>query len=424
MSESHEFAWHGHDQHGHPQRGVHHAEHKALAHLHLHRQGIRVASLRSISDKKPSPAQRNEHSSRPRPTSSQKGWLGLKPARSRKSDIVVFYQQLATLLRAGLPILQALTLTADSLPAGALPDIVRQLAASIEEGQSLADAMAAWPNAFDSLSVNLIRTGESAGLLDTTVQRVADAGTRAARLRSQVRSAMTYPIAVLVTAVLVCGLLLTQLVPQFNSTFENLGADLPSLTQRVVSLSEWSLQYGAFFLLITATAGFIAARLWRHQPRLQRISDRVWLTLPILGPIVRAACLARMFQTLATTLAAGLPLLEALHAAAGVSDNHTYHRAALALADQIQQGQRLGAAVRLNPLFPVMMAQLIDTGEESGTLDTMLAECAEICERQVEQSVGTLTRLMEPAIMALLGILTGTLMLAMYLPIFQLGAAL
>lgn len=407
MSENREFFWRGHDRQGHPQRGVLRAEHRALAHLQLHRQGIRVASLYS-----------------PRPTSGPKGRSRLATRRSKKSDVVVFYQQLATLLHAGLPILQALTLTADSLPSGELPTIVRQLATAIEEGQSLADAMTAWPSTFDSLSVNLIRTGEAAGMLDTTVQRVADAGTRAAHLRSQVRSAMTYPIAVLITAVVVCGLLLTQLVPQFSSTFENLGAELPSLTRNVVNLSEWSLQYGAFFLLVTAAAGFIAARLWRHQPVLRRLSDRVLLTLPILGPIVRGACLARMFQTLATTLAAGLPLLEALKASADVSDNHAYQRAALSLADQIQQGQRLGAAVRLDPLFPVMMAQLIDTGEESGTLDTMLAKCAEICERQVEQSVETLTRLMEPAIMAVLGVLTGTLMLAMYLPIFQLGAAL
>src|SRR5690554_3886133 len=422
MSESREFIWQGHDQQGHPKRGVLRAEHRAWAHLQLHRQGIRVASLRSAPDKRTCTlAPRAEQAQHPRPRSRQKG---LRTLRSKKSDTVVFYQQLATLLHAGLPILQALTLTADSLPSGELPTIVRQLAAAIEEGQSLADAMTAWPNTFDSLSVNLIRTGESAGMLDATVQRVADTGTRAAHLRSQVRSAMTYPIAVLVTAVLVCGLLLTQLVPQFSSTFENLGAELPSLTQGVVNLSDWSLQYGAYLLLVTAAAGFVAARLWRHQPSLRRMSDRVLLTLPILGPIVRGACLARMFQTLATTLAAGLPLLEALKASADVSDNHAYHQAAISLADQIEQGQRLGAAVRLSPLFPVMMAQLIDTGEESGTLDTMLAKCAEICERQVEQSVGTLTRLMEPAIMAVLGVLTGTLMLAMYLPIFQLGAAL
>ena len=425
MSHINEFLWHGHDRQGHPQSGMVRAKHPALARLELHRQGIRVANLKQQPHTSSfrTPADRKTDSGQSLPA-ERKRRLGITLSRSRKTDVVIFYQQLATLLRAGLPILRALTLTADSLPSGQLPTIARELAAAIEEGTSLADAMSAWPRTFDSLSVNLIRTGESAGMLDTAVQRVADAGSRAAQLRNQVRSAMTYPLAVLATAVLVCGLLLTQLVPQFSATFQNLGAELPTLTQSVVTLSQWTLEYGAVLLLGTVAVSFITVRLWRHQPALQHISDRTLLILPILAPIVRSACLARIFHTLAITLEAGIPLLDALRAAAGVADNHAYQHAVSSLADEIQQGQRLGAAVRLNPLFPVMMAQLIDTGEESGTLDTMLAKCADICERQVEQSVGTLTRLMEPAIMAVLGVLTGTLMLAMYLPIFQLGAVL
>jgi len=417
---------------GDAQYGTIQAAHPALAHLRLHREGIQVSRLRPARHPSPTAPIRAEagfdQGSRaaleqhPR-TRFIKGFR-TRRRRSKATGAIVFYQQLATLLGAGLPVLQALNLTADSLPPGELSNAVRQVSAAIEDGQSLADAMGRWPNIFDALSVNLIRVGEAAGMLDSTIQRVADSQSRAARLRSQVRSAMTYPIAVLATAVLVCGLLLTQLVPQFSTTFQNLGAELPPLTQAVVRLSDWVLQYGMLLLGSGIVIGLFTTRLGRRQPRLQQLSDRLLLMMPVLGPVIRTACMARMFQTLASTLAAGLPLLDALQAVAEVADNHVYRQASLRLAEQVNEGQRLGVAVRLSHLFPVMMVQLIETGDESGTLETMLVKCAEICEQQVEQSVTTLTRLLEPAIMAVLGLLTGTLMLAMYLPIFQLGAAL
>lgn len=419
MGDGYEFEWHGTDRLGQRQNGMVHATNSAMAHLTLHRQGIRDVRLR--------PARRAEAANHTLPAAPAQPTGTHPPPRGKPvqpSDILAFYQQLASLLGAGLPILQALNLTRDSLPRGRLSHTVEQIGHAIEDGKPLADALTHWPNIFDPLSVNLIRTGESAGMLDSTIARVADTRARAARLQRRVRSALTYPMAVLLTAVLVCGLLLTQLVPQFSTTFQNMGAELPALTLAVVNVSDWAVQYGLVVAGVLVAATTLLVWLSRKLTVLQRMRDRTLLRIPVVGNVIRLACLARIFQTLAATLAAGIPLLDALRSTARVAGSHVYERAMLTLASQVSEGQRLGTAVRLNPLFPVMMAQLVATGEESGTLDNMLAKCAEICEQQVEQSVDTLTRLLEPAIMTVLGLVTGTLMLAMYLPIFQLGAVL
>src|SRR5690554_4187082 len=287
MGDQTSFCWRGHDQRGYAASGMLQADTRASAVMHLHRLGIRIESLYQAGGPAPAPLRRRKSTTNSSPGDNAKPRRRFLSRTPGAATVVLFYQQLAPLLTAGLPILQALRLTADSLPAGQLVDVTREVANAVEEGRPLSDAMAQWPRLFDRLSISLIRSGETAGALDTAVHRVATTHERSIALRRKVRSAMIYPATVVATALLVCALLLTKLVPQFSVTFHNMGAELPSLTQAVVELSEWAVSHGAYWLLGVGLASMAALCLHRRYPSLRRLTDLAVTRIPVLGALAR-----------------------------------------------------------------------------------------------------------------------------------------
>ncbi len=402
MQTTTEFIWQGEDRHGKPAQGEIAAASPALAKALLRRRGIRPQRLRR---KPPS-------------------WFraGAKPATA--ADIALFTRQLATMVRSAIPLVQALNILAAGSDKAALRGVILRLREDVAGGLGLADALARHPRHFDTLYCSLIAAGESSGTLETMLDRLAGYREKSEKLKSRVRKALTYPAAVVAVACIVTVLLLTRVVPTFAETFAGLDAELPRFTRMVLRLSDLALVYwphGA-----TAAAAAVAGAIYapRHSPRLALLRQRLLLRLPLLGTLLRHAAVARFARTLATLLRAGLPMTDALESVAGATGNAVYANAARAIGEDVRNGQSLAAAIRRVNHFPAMLVQLVGIGEETGALDGMLDKCASFFEEDVEGRIDRLTALLEPFIMALLGLLVGGLMIAMYLPIFRLGAVL
>lgn len=342
--------------------------------------------------------------------------------RPKPADIALFTRQMATMLRAGVPLVQSFDIVADGFEKPKVAAIIRAVRAAVSGGSSFAAALRAHPRCFDALYCSLVHAGEQAGALETMLDRIATYQEKTQSLKARVRKALTYPAAVIIVALVVSGILLIEVVPQFQEIFSGFGADLPPFTLFVVGLSEalqdwWPLACGG---VIAVVAGFGAARrrsLWFRQ-----ISDRLALKLPLVGSIVEKSAVARYARTLATTFAAGVPLVEALNSVSGSTGNTVYQQAVARLRDSVSSGQPLYVSMRGAGVFPNMVVQMVAVGEEAGALDDMLAKSATYYEEQVDNAVDNLTSLMEPLIMSVLGILIGGLVIAMYLPIFQLGS--
>ncbi|MBI44329.1 type II secretion system F family protein [uncultured Marinobacter sp.] len=392
------YIWEGKDRKGNKTKGELTGANLALVKAQLRKQGIIPQKVR----KKPKPL-----------------FGGSK--KITPFDIAMLTRQLATMMKAGVPLVQSFDIVADGLENKGLQELVMSLRNDISSGTSFAGALRKHPKHFDELYCNLVDSGEKAGALEAMLDRVATYLEKTENLKKKVKKAMTYPLAVIVVAIIVTAILLVKVVPQFESLFQGFGADLPVFTQMVIHISEWLQSW--WFAVLLGIVGFIF--IFRESRRRSRafsdLVDKYMLKLPIVGEILDKSAVAKFGRVLSTTFAAGVPLVDALDSVAGATGNAVYRDAILNIKTDVASGTQLQASMRQQDVFPVMAVQLTAIGEESGNLDEMLGRVAEHYERVVDDMVDNLTALMEPMIMAVLGVLVGGLIIAMYLPIFQMG---
>ena len=346
-------------------------------------------------------------------------------AKITPADIAIFTRQLATMMKAGVPLVQSFEIVAGGVDNVAMKDLIRKISAEVSGGNSFAAAVRAQPREhFDDLFCNLVEAGEQSGALETMLDRLATYKEKTEALKAKIKSAMNYPIAVLVIAGIVTGILLVKVVPQFEVVFSGFGADLPAFTQMVVDASEFMQ---AWWLIILLMIGGLYALYKQMHKRSQAFRDgqeKLSLKIPVIGELIDKSCVARFTRTLSTTFAAGVPLVEALDSAAGAAGNVVYFDAIMQMKNEVSSGTQLADSMRAADLFPSMVVQMVAIGEESGALDSMLEKSASYYEEMVDTAVDGLTSLIEPFIMAFLGVVVGGMMVAMYLPIFQMGGAI
>jgi type IV pilus assembly protein PilC len=390
------FVWEGKDKRGKVVKGKSLAKDETALRAELRRQGVAPGRIRkqssSIGGGKPNPG-----------------------------DIAVFSRQLATMLSAGIPLVQSFDIVGTGHEKASMQRLILDIKGDVEGGISLHEALAKRPLYFDDLFVNLVEAGEQAGALESLLDKVATYKEKTEALKKKVKKALFYPTAVLVVAVIVTVILLVFVIPQFEDLFKDFGADLPVFTQMVIRLSEFVQSKGIFLALILGGAGYTFAYFYKRSRKLRQNMDRLQLRLPIIGPIMRKAAIARFARTLSTMFAAGVPLVEAMESVAGATGNIVYEDATLAMRDEVATGTRLQRAMENTNLFPNMVVQMIAVGEEAGALDEMSGKVAQFFEEEVDNAVDSMSSLLEPLIMAILGVLVGGLVIAMYLPIFNLG---
>ena len=393
-----QFLWEGKDKRGNKVRGKSLAANEATLRADLRRQGVAPTRVK---------------------TQSRAFGGGSKP---NAMDIAVFSRQLATMMSAGIPMVQAFEIVGNGHEKPSMQKLILDIKANIEGGSTLHESLAKFPLYFDDLFVNLVEAGEQAGALESLLDKIATYKEKTEALKKKIKKALMYPTAVLGVAVIVSTVLLIFVIPQFETLFKGFGADLPAFTQMVVSLSRW-VQHSGWIMLIVIIATVYAFLYFKKRSRnMRRFLDRALLKFPIIGPILVKAAIARFTRTLATMFTAGVPLVEAMGSVAGATGNIVYEEATLRIKDEVATGQRLQRAMENTGLFPNMVIQMIAVGEESGSLDTMAGKVAEFYEAEVDNAVDGMSALMEPVIMAILGVLVGGMVIAMYLPIFKLGS--
>ena len=339
-------------------------------------------------------------------------------------DIAIFSRQLATMLTAGIPLVQSFEIIGNGHDKPAMQKLVLAVKSDIEGGTSLHEALAKQPLYFDDLYVNLVEAGEQAGALESLLDKIATYKEKTEALKKKIKKALFYPAAVLVVAVIVTLILLIFVIPQFETLFKGFGADLPAFTQMVIGMSRFVQDQGWWMAIVTGGAIYAFLEAKKRSRALREAIDRLSLKLPIVGPILTKAAIARYARTLSTMFSAGVPLVEALQSVAGATGNIVYEQAVLRMKDEVATGQRLQRAMENTGLFPNMVVQMIAVGEESGSLDEMSGKVATFYEQDVDNAVDSMSSLLEPLIMAILGVLVGGLVIAMYLPIFKLGAVI
>ncbi len=337
-------------------------------------------------------------------------------------DIAIFSRQLATMMSAGVPLVQSFDIIGRGHDNPRMTQLLMSIKADIEGGSPLAEALGKHPLYFDDLFCNLVKAGEHAGVLETLLDKIATYKERTEAIKAKIKKALFYPTAVIVVAFIVTAILLIYVVPQFEKLFSNFGAALPAFTQMVIGMSRFMQDYwwAVFGGLILAIVAFIEAK--KRSRKFNIAFDKFMLKMPIIGVIVHKAAIARYARTLSTMFAAGVPLVEAMTSVAGATGNAVYSEAVLKMRDDISTGRQLNVAMQDSNLFPSMVTQMVAIGEESGSLDAMLAKVADFYEAEVDDAVDAMSSLLEPLIMAILGILVGGLVIAMYLPIFKLGS--
>lgn len=336
-------------------------------------------------------------------------------------DIAVVTRQIATMLGAGVPLVQSIDLIANGSDNKSLRALMQKISVKIQAGLPLSDTLREHPKYFDDLYCDLVKSGEQSGALDKIFDRIAIYKEKAEALKSKIKKAMFYPAAVMVVAGIVTSILLIFVVPQFAEIFGSFGAELPGFTLFVLGISELMQQYWWVVLGALIVAGYLTGKGYRNNLKFRTACDALLLKAPIFGMILNKAAVARYARTLSTTFAAGVPLIEALESAAGASGNEIYKKAILEVRDEVSSGNQMHFAMKQTDRFPEMVVQMVSIGEESGSLDSMLAKVANIYEQEVDDAVDGLTALLEPLIMAVLGVIIGGLIIAMYLPIFQMG---
>ncbi len=393
-----QFNWEGKDKRGNKVRGKALAASETALRADLRRQG--VAATRVKTQGKP---------------------LFGGP-KVEAEDIAVFSRQLATMMAAGIPMVQSFEIIGNGHEKPAMQKLVLDIKANIEGGSTLHESLAKYPLYFDNLFVNLVEAGEQAGALESLLDKIATYKEKTEALKKKIKKALFYPIAVLCVAVIVSLILLIFVIPQFESLFKGFGADLPAFTQMVVNLSRF-VQHQGWWCAILIGSGFYSFFYFLKRSRkMQLAMDRIMLKVPIIGPILVKSAIARFARTLSTMFAAGVPLVEAMGSVAGATGNIVYEEAVYRMKDEVATGQRLQRAMENTGLFPNMVNQMIAVGEESGALDTMSGKVAEFYEAEVDNAVDSMSSLLEPMIMAILGVLVGGMVIAMYLPIFKLGS--
>ena len=396
------FVWSGTDRNGRKSAGELLAASAAIARVQLRKQGVTTKILKR----------------KPRPLFS----LGGKPIKA--ADIAIFTRQLATMIKAGVPLVQALDIVAEGTDHEKMRELITTIRTDVASGTGLAATLAKHPVHFDDLFCALVASGENSGTLEVMLDRVATYKEKTEALKAKIKKALTYPIAVIAVAIVVTGVLLIKVVPQFAETFRGFGADLPGFTLFVLAISEWVQSWWFMMLLGLFSASYALSQAKRRNKRFADWLDSVSLKIPIIGNVVHDAVIARFSRTLSTTFAAGVPLVEALDSTAGAAGNEIYSKAIRRIREDVTTGTALAVAVRSTGLFPTMLLQMTAIGEESGSLDDMLSKVANHYEAAVDNAVDSLSSLMEPMIMSILGVLVGGLMVAMYMPIFMLGSVM
>jgi type IV pilus assembly protein PilC len=363
-------------------------------------------------------------------TLRRQGIVGAKITKQRMSrgkkitekDMAIFTRQLSTMIRAGVPLLQAFDIVGRGHANPSVGRMLLDIKNDIESGSSLASAFRKFPLYFDALYCNLVNAGEQAGILDTLLDRLAVYKEKMLAIKSKIKSALFYPVAVLIVAAVVTSIIMVFVIPAFKGVFEGFGAELPMPTQVVIAMSEFVIAkwYLVFGIPIVFFAWFFYT--WKRSEKFQIIMDRILLRLPLFGDLVRKSVIARWNRTLATMFAAGVPLVEALESVGGASGNYVYKMATRNIQNLVSTGTSLTVAVQTSNLFPNMVIQMIAIGEESGALDSMLDKIADFFEQEVDDAVAALSSLMEPILMVFLGTLIGGLVVAMYLPIFKVAS--
>ncbi|QEY75528.1 type II secretion system F family protein [Pseudomonas denitrificans (nom. rej.)] len=393
------FTWEGTDRKGGKVKGELSGVNTALIKAQLRKQGIN-------------------------PTKVRKKGVSLLGAgkKIKPMDIALFTRQMATMMGSGVPLLQSFDIIGEGFDNPNMRKLVDEIKQEVAAGNSLANSLRKKPQYFDDLYCNLVDAGEQSGALETLLDRVATYKEKTESLKAKIKKAMTYPIAVIVVAVIVSSILLIKVVPQFQSVFSSFGAELPAFTQMVIALSEVLQAWWFIFLIGLFAIAFALREAHRRSEKFRDFVDRSILKLPIMGDILYKSAVARYARTLSTTFAAGVPLVEALDSVAGATGNVVFRTAVNKIKQDVSSGTQLNFSMRTTGVFPSMAIQMAAIGEESGSLDAMLDKVASYYEEEVDNAVDNLTTLMEPLIMAVLGVLVGGLIIAMYLPIFQLGS--
>lgn len=399
---AHIFVWEGADKRGNRVKGETRAASMALVRAELRRQGIAPTKVK----KKAAPL----FSARKKPITA--------------ADISIFSRQLSTMMSAGVPLVQSFDIVGRGHNNPSMQDLLLSIKADIEGGTALAPALAKHPLQFDDLFCNLVEAGERAGVLEILLDKIATYKEKTEAIKGKIKKALFYPTAVMVVAFIVTTILLIFVVPQFESLFSGFGADLPAFTRMVVNLSEFVQEYWLIILLALGGTGFFLGNLYKRSRKFRHLLDKALLKAPVFGVIIHKAAIARFARTTSTMFAAGVPLVEALESVAGATGNIVYGEAVLRMREDVATGQTMQLAMKQQNLFPHMVIQMVAIGEESGSVDDMLAKVADFYEEEVDNAVDALSSLLEPIIMAVLGVLVGGLVIAMYLPIFQMGQAI
>lgn len=393
------FTWQGKDRHGSSRKGEISATSLVEAKNLLRRQGISANKVKKLATP----------------------LFGRGNQKITAADISVVSRQIATMLGAGVTLIQSLEMIAQGHAKRKMRDLLGEITDEVKAGNPLSVALRKHPDHFDDLYCDLVATGEQSGALETIYDRIATYKEKAEALKSKIKKAMFYPIAVLVVAFIVTTILLIFVVPQFEEIFSSFGAELPAFTQFVLAISAFVQNYGVFIAIGAAVAGFLFMRAYKKSLKLRDKIDKQILKTPVVGEILKKASIARFTRTLSTTFAAGVPLIGALESAAGASGNAVYRDAILFMRNEVSGGMPMHKAMRATNVFPDMVTQMVAIGEESGAVDEMLSKIATIYEAEVDDMVDGLTSLLEPMIMAVLGVVIGGLIIAMYLPIFEMG---
>jgi type IV pilus assembly protein PilC len=391
------YSWEGKDKAGKVIRGEVRGVSEAAVNAALRRQGINVQKLKALKKKRG-------------------GSVGSK-------DIALFTRQLATMMKAGVPLLQSFEIVSKGAANPAVGKLLTDIKTDVETGSSLAAAFRKFPLYFDNLYCNLVQAGEAAGILETLLDRLATYQEKTLAIKSKIKSALFYPIAIIAVAFIITAVIMIFVIPAFKEVFTNFGADLPAPTLIVMGISDWFVEfwYIIFPVIGGSIYGFLEA--WKRSTAVQIFMDKYMLKMPVFGHLIRISTIARWTRTLSTMFAAGVPLVEALDSVGGASGNYVYAQATRQIKQEVSTGTSLTVAMTNANVFPTMVLQMCSIGEETGALDGMLGKVADFYEQEVDDAVEALSSLMEPMIMVVLGTLIGGMVIAMYLPIFKMGQA-
>jgi type IV pilus assembly protein PilC len=394
------FTWQGMDKKGKKVKGNGLAVDEASMRSELRRQGITVQKI-----------------------SKQINFLNRsKGGKITPEDIAIFSRQLATMMAAGIPMVQSFEIVGNGNDKPAMQKLILDIKADVEGGSSLHESLSKHPLYFDDLFTNLVEAGEQAGALENLLDKIATYKEKSEALKKKVKKALFYPAAVLVVAIVVTVILLIFVIPQFEKLFEGFGAELPAFTQMVINASRFLQKDGVFVGMVVAGGIYAFIYFKKRSKKMRELLDRMALKMPVIGPILTKSAIARYARTLSTMFAAGVPLVEALESVAGATGNIVYEDAVMKMREEVATGVRLQQAMQNTGVFPNMVIQMIAVGEESGSLDEMSGKVATFYEADVDNAVDSMSSLLEPLIMAILGVLVGGLVIAMYLPIFKLGS--